>query len=441
MTLLLVEDDKALRQTLEKTLGKAGWEVSSAENGLAARRILEDQAFDLALVDLRMPGMDGLELLDWVQSQGLGVGVVMMSAHGQVQEAVRALKSGALDYISKPFEPEELFHRLDSALSLRNLRRRTPPPSDSSGLWDFASPVIRKIRTLAEKAAPTPSLILISGESGTGKEVLARSIHALSRQAAGPFVAVNIGGVPENLLESELFGYEKGAFTGADRRKTGLFETAQGGTLFLDEIGEMPLPLQVKLLRVLQERKIQRLGGTVPIPVEARILCATHRNLKEEVKAGRFREDLYYRLNVVPITLPALRERKEDLPDLSRRLLDRIGRQMGRAFSLSPPALAALETYDFPGNIRELENLLERACIFAETPVLQAEDLDIPQGRPGTAPPLGTLAALERRAIEEALLRWENNQTKAAEELGISRRTLFNKIREYGLPAGGTVDG
>ena len=436
MKLLIVEDDKALRMTLEKLLEKQSWDVRGVENALAAQRLLGEEAFDLALVDLRMPEMSGQELLEWMQKEGLGLGVVMMSAHGQVQEAVKALKSGALDYISKPFEPAELLHRLNSAYSIRSFHRQSEPDLPVDKLWDFPSHPFQKIRTLVDKAAPTNSLILITGESGTGKEVLARTIHLKSPWNKGPFVAVNIGGIPETLLESELFGYEKGAFTGADRRKTGLFETAQGGTLFLDEIGEMPPSLQVKLLRVLQERKIQRLGGVTPIPVEARILCATNKDLKSEVTAGRFREDLYYRLHVVPIHLPPLRERKEDLPTLCAHLLVKISLQIGKNFSLSQGALDTLKSYNFPGNIRELENLLERACIFADTPILNPENLDIPQTGISVELPPGSLAEMEKNAIVSSLLRWENNQTRAALELGISRRTLFNKLKEYGLAQG-----
>ena len=296
-----------------------------------------------------------------------------------------------------------------------------------------------RVDAILEKAAPGPSLILITGESGTGKEVLARRIHERSPWAGGPFVAVNVGGLPDTLLESELFGYEKGAFTGADRRKTGMFELAAGGTIFLDEIGDMPLILQVKLLRVLQDRKIQRLGGTVPIPVEARILAATHRDLKAEVKAGRFREDLYYRLNVVPVHLPPLRERKEDLPELVNALLGKIGAQLGRPVPRpGAEAMALLASYSYPGNIRELENLLERAVIFSQGPVLGPEDIDIPRpktvhGGGGDAGE-GTLWSIEKAAILASLERHGGKRSATAKALGISRRTLFNKLQEYGLP-------
>jgi len=396
-----------------------------------------------------MPGMDGLELLTWCRAYGPDVPFVMISAHGEIADAVEAMKRGAHDYITKPFDPDELDFRLRQALEAHRdhrIARSVQPLAAESGPGP-QSPAWKRIDALVRKAAPTTSLILITGESGTGKEVLARRIHADSAFASGPFLAINIGGIPENLLESELFGFEKGSFTGADKRKNGLFELASEGTLFLDEIGEMPMPLQVKLLRVLQERKIQRIGGTVQIPVESRILAATNRNLSEEVKAGRFREDLFYRLNVVPILVPPLRERAEDLPWLCSRLLEKLAKSMGKKVTgLTTLAMNRLRGYSFPGNIRELENLLERALIFAEGEVITEEDLDLPKTSSTvvsteeilSAPSLGsTLWELERRAITECLLKWEGNQTKAAEELGITRRTMFNKIKEYGLAISG----
>jgi two-component system response regulator AtoC len=294
-----------------------------------------------------------------------------------------------------------------------------------------------------EKVAGTPSTVLITGESGTGKEVIARLIHSLSGRADAPFVAVNVGGIPETLLESELFGYEKGAFTGADRRKPGMFELASGGTLFLDEIGDMPLVLQVKLLRVLADRRVQRLGGTLPIPVDARLLAATNRDLNALVAEGRFREDLFYRLNVIRLHVPPLRERPGDLAPLTGRLIRRLNARLGKAIrGVDAQALEALRGYAFPGNVRELENLLERAMIFAETDTLGPADLPLPASpvAPARSPAAAagaarfaprTLDSLEREAILNALRRWEGNRSRSAEELGISRRTLLNKIKEY----------
>jgi two-component system response regulator AtoC len=296
---------------------------------------------------------------------------------------------------------------------------------------------MKHIKELIARVAPTPSTVLITGESGTGKEVIARSIHAHSGRADSPFVPVNIGGVPEALLESELFGHERGAFTGAVARKTGVFELAGGGTLFLDEIGEMPLHLQVKLLRVLQDRHFMRLGGTQRIPVGARIVAATNRDLDALVRDGRFREDLFYRLDVVRIQLPPLRDRTEDLPEIIGHLIARLNQKLGRAVrGLEPEALARLRSHRFPGNVRELENLLERAMIFAENQTLSAPDLGLPDvsvGPGDAAAEPRTVRSAEKQTIVEALRRWEGNRTRAAEELGITRRTLLNKIRQYGI--------
>jgi len=443
MKILIADDEKNIREALVKWLNTSGFDATGVENGLAAQRLLQEEAFAGVVSDLKMPGLDGLQLLSWCRAEGPDVPFVMISAHGEIKDAVEAMRRGAKDYLVKPFNPEELEVRLRAALEAhrdgriaRTVQKAEGPDTDlpPSASWS-------KIEGLIAKAAPTNALILITGESGTGKEVLARRIHELSARSTGPFVAINIGGLPESLLESELFGYEKGAFTGADRRKSGLFELAGGGTLFLDEIGELPLPLQVKLLRVLQERKIQRLGGTVPIPVESRLLAATNRDLSAEVKAGRFREDLFYRLNVVPIGLPPLRDRVDDLPWLCRKLLNKLSANMGRTPpGLTPGALKRLAAYPFPGNVRELENLLERTLIFAEGESLTEADLALPHLNTPNETPVsavaaktGTLEELELQAIKDSLLRWEGNQTRAAEELGITRRTLFTKIKEHGL--------
>jgi two-component system response regulator AtoC len=387
----------------------------------------------------------GLQLL--IEPWRVAVQVQDATARREQVVEIRPTPSGMVnDHVGLPSgeRPSNPSTRLPNRQVVPETKKMSTRPT---GCGIFPEDQEPRIDALVRKAAPTTSLILITGESGTGKEVLARRIHADSAFASGPFLAINIGGIPENLLESELFGFEKGSFTGADKRKNGLFELASEGTLFLDEIGEMPMPLQVKLLRVLQERKIQRIGGTVQIPVESRILAATNRNLSEEVKAGRFREDLFYRLNVVPILVPPLRERAEDLPWLCSRLLEKLAKSMGKKVTgLTALAMNRLRGYSFPGNIRELENLLERALIFAEGEVITEEDLDLPKTSSTvvsteeilSAPSLGsTLWELERRAITECLLKWEGNQTKAAEELGITRRTMFNKIKEYGLAISG----
>jgi two-component system response regulator AtoC len=311
-----------------------------------------------------------------------------------------------------------------------------------SGGWIGNDEKMKAVRALVEKVAPTPSTVLITGESGTGKEVVARLLHSLSPNHEGPFVAINIGGVPESLLESELFGHEKGAFTGAAERKPGMFELAASGTLFLDEIGDMPLHLQVKLLRVLQDRKVRRLGGTQPIPINARIIAATNRDLEAQLKEGRFREDLYYRLNVIRIEVPPLRGRRADIPALAGAFVEKLNRRMGRRVrGLDADALARLGAYSFPGNVRELENRIERAYILCSTDMIGARDLGEPFTQAPRAPRVGRLHDQERELIEKTLARHGGNRTHAAKELGISRRTLLNKIKEAGLERGAATEG
>ena len=431
MRILVVDDEQAVRDSLRRVLELEGYEVSTAGDGLTAENTLQEQVLAAALVDLRMPGLDGLELLRRIRRQGLRLPVLMISAHGEIPDAVAAMKEGAQDYLVKPFGAEELTLRLRRAIEDQSLRN-VVEAGRQAGEQDLIgeSPAMREILLQIGKLAATPSTVLITGESGSGKEVVARLIHARSG-AAGPFVPVSLCGLPESLIESELFGYERGAFTGAGTRKLGTFELASGGTLFLDEIGEMPRSVQVKLLRVLQDKRLRRLGGTQTVPVDARIVSATHRDLARAVEAGSFREDLYYRLNVVHIVVPPLRERAEDIPLLAGRLLEKLGRRMGRRIEgISPEALRKLQGYSFPGNVRELENLLERACIQAGTGTIEAADLDL-RGVPGGGQPV-SLQEIERRSILAALQRWEGNRTRAARELGISRRSLQYKLKEYG---------
>ncbi len=435
MKILVADDEKNMREALRKYLELEGFSVQCAENGLSARRALEREAFAAGVLDLKMPGLDGLELLQWIMQAGPRVPVIMISAHGEIEDAVQAMKLGARDYIVKPFDPEELAMRLKRILEEERIRTEVEA-GKHAGISDPGlvgkSSVMLDIRQIAAKIARSPSTVLITGDSGTGKEVVARSIHAMSAMSDGAFVAVNIGGIPDALLESELFGHERGAFTGATARKIGMFELAARGTLFLDEIGDMPPNLQVKLLRVIQEKKIQRLGGTQQLPVEARIISATNKNLKRLVEDGGFREDLYYRLDVVHIHVPPLRERLEDLPELVGYLIQKMNGKIGRKMkSMTTDALEHLGRYSFPGNIRELENLIERAFIFAESDSITLRDLDIPLSHSaGPGKPL-TLKSVERETILDALGRWEGNRTRASAELGITRRTLFNKMREY----------
>jgi two-component system response regulator AtoC len=392
----------------------------------------------------------------------------MVSAHGEIADAVKALRAGVDDYLVKPFDPAELSIKLRALVENRlreNLieaERRTSP---ARAMLFGESPVMRRLSDQIDRIAGAGAAVLITGESGTGKEVAAREIHARGPAAAEPFVAVNIGGIHEGLMESELFGHEKGSFTGAAGRKLGLFELAGRGCLFLDEIGEMPVPLQVKLLRVLQDRMIRRLGGTADIPVNARIISATNQDLEKLVREGRFREDLYFRLNVLRIAMPPLRERPADLPPLAEHILEKKiaaaagGRKKAR---LSPAAMEKLAAYPFPGNIRELENILERALIYCEGPLIGAEDIDlhgqpaaptppatapvtpqaaasapqapaVPLAAPATPPPVRSLDDVEKEAITGALALAGGNRTRAAEMLGVSRKTILNKIKAYGL--------
>ena len=444
MKILICDDEENIRNVMKRFLSLDGIDSDTAENGLSAERLLRENAYDAVLVDLRMPGVDGLSLIHWMKSEGFRMPVVMISAHGEISDAVTALKEGAADYIVKPFDPEEVVIKIRSLVEAMNMRSVVEGDRRESGFIGESAEILH-IKGIIQKIAPSGATALITGESGTGKEVVARAIHAQSSVADGPFMAINIGGVPENLLESELFGYEKGAFTGADKRKTGLFELASGGTLFLDEIGDMPLSLQVKILRVLQDRKITRLGGTMQMPINARIVAATNKDLEDLVRKGEFREDLFYRLNVVRIHIPPLRERRSDIPLLAAYIVSKYNRQMGmRITGFTPEALEALKNHPFYGNVRELENVIERAMIFADGPVIDLTDLDLRSSmlkKDGERKDEGgavssdalSLRDVERAAIVNALHRWEGNRTKAAEELGISRRTLISKIAEYSI--------
>ena len=441
MKILVVDDDKSNRESIVKYLQTDGFEAIGADNAFAAQRKLTGEVFTAAIVDLKMPDMNGLELLCWLRDEGPQLPVIMISAFGEISDAVEAMKLGAKDYVVKPFDPEELVLRLQRIIEEQAAKTQveagTQNASAGTGTLGKAK-VTQNIARLIEKIAATPSTVLVTGDSGTGKEVVARRIHSHSDRSDGPFVPVNVAGIPETLLESELFGYEKGAFTGATGRKIGMFELASSGTLFLDEIGEMLPSLQAKLLRVLQDRCIRRLGGTQTVPIDTRIIAATNRDLEKSIEEGRFREDLYYRLNVVNIHMPPLRERVEDVPFLVGQFIEQLNKRMGKSITgISPHAMAGLMRYPFPGNVRELENMIERAFIFAEGQTIELMDLTIPDSsdKPAGKPAPSTIKEAERVAIVEALRRWEGNRSKAAQELGIARRTLIYKIKEYGVKA------
>ena len=451
MKILIVDDERQLALSLKDYIEPEHIEADIALDGLEGKRKLQEEAYDLCISDLRMPGIGGLDLLRWVKEEGPDIPVIMISAHGEIADAVNAMKSGACDYLVKPFDPEELLIRIRKAIDSRRLEISYKVGLGSRKLDHSVvgqSPAMKDIGNLIAKAAPSMATILITGESGTGKEVVARQIHTASGRE-GPFVPINMGAFPDQLLESELFGFEKGAFTGADTRKQGLFESAQGGTLFLDEIAELPQHLQVKLLRVLQERKVQRLGALKGTPIDVRIVAATNRNLEEGVKFGTFREDLYYRINVIRMRLPPLRERREDIPLLASAFLNRFSKDMGRKIrGIQLEAMNSLMKYNFPGNVRELENAIERACILTDSDMLEPKDFDFivdTRADAGSNMPhdtvhdvLGdnipqTLQDMEKLSIIAALKRNDFLREKTAQELGITRRTLLNKMKEYNL--------
>lgn len=442
LKVLLCDDEENIRSLMKRFFSLEAIDCDTAENGLSAQRMLRESAYDAVLVDLRMPGLDGLSLIKWLRAEGFRMPIIMISAHGEITDAVTALKEGADDYVVKPFDPEELVIKLKNLVEVSNLKNLVEGGKRLDMLIGD-SPEMLRIKSVIAKAALSSATVLITGESGTGKEVVAREIHNLSNVKDGPFIPINIGGIPENLLESELFGYEKGAFTGASSRKNGMFELASGGTLFLDEIGDMPLSLQVKILRVLQERKMTRLGGVEQIPINARIVAATNKNLEEMVKKGDFREDLFYRLNVVRIEIPPLRERSEDIPLLAAYIIRKLSRDMSsRITGFTPEAIEALKSHHFYGNVRELENIIERAMIFTDSSTIDVKDLDLRSSvsrsmekneELPSSHDARSLRDLEKNAIIAALHRWEGNRTKASEELGITRRTLISKIKEYDI--------
>ncbi len=449
--ILVVDDDETLRESLELFLASEGYEVSGAADAAAARAALERAPVDVVLCDLRMPGQDGLELLPQLLRMVPGLTVILMSAYGGRELAIEALQRGAYDYLAKPFPPSEALLAIRKAQERERLRRandllrRDIDRAVGERPIVAASQAMVGVLELIERAAEYKATVLLTGESGTGKEVLARAIHAQSARRQAAFVAVNCGAIPETLLESELFGHAKGAFTGADRARRGLFEEADGGTLFLDEIGELPLPLQVKLLRVLQEEEVRPVGESKARRVDVRVLAATARDLEAEVAAGRFREDLFYRLNVLRVAVPPLRERREDIPLLVDHFLGQSRVSLGKDVrGIADDALARLVRYDWPGNVRELENVIERALILTDGDRLTLADLPDAIARPEAPSPAEatatadfSLAAARRRFetdfIREALAAAKGNRTHAARLLGISHRALLYKIKEYGL--------
>ncbi len=440
--ILIVDDDRAMREMLASLFKERGVWVEDASSADAALAQAAEQEFDVVLSDVRMPGLSGVELVGQLRRLRPGTPVVLMTAFGSIDSAVDAMRSGAFDYLTKPFEPEAVILAVERALSHRALAleneqlRRAVDRSGSLGELIGRSPAMREIFALIKRIAHGRSSVLITGESGTGKEVVARAIHFHGDRAEKPFVPINCTAIPEGLLESELFGHVRGAFTGAHASKRGLFEKADGGSLFLDEIGDMGLVLQGKLLRVLQDREIRPVGGTQSVRVEVRILAATNRDLEAEIAAGRFREDLFYRLNVIPIHIPPLRERPEDVPALVEAFLRR--HADGRRRFLSPEALERLLAHPWRGNARELENVIERALALSDAETLGPDDIPLPGG-PAPEQPRGedflataatqgmTLHELSERYTEQVLRNTGGNKVQAARILGIDRKTLYRR--------------
>jgi DNA-binding NtrC family response regulator len=445
--ILVVDDEEIVRESLSGWLAMDGYTVEVAPDGPTAVQRLGSPGWSILIVDLKMPGMDGLQVLEEAKKKDPRAQVVIMTAFATVDTAVNAMKLGAYDYIVKPFDPEELSLMIRKIVEQQSLvrenemLRRAVRKEFRFRDLESRSPAMRAVFDRARVAARGTSTILILGESGTGKELMARAIHAESPRAKAPFVAVSCAAIPETLLESELFGYEKGAFTGAATRRKGKFEAAHGGTLFLDEIGDIGPRLQADLLRVLEDRRFFRVGGIEPVSVDVRILAATHRDLRRMVDEGQFREDLYYRLEVIPIRIPPLRERPEDLPNLVDALLEQLSVETGhRVDAVSAGALQRLLAHAWPGNVRELRNVLERAVVVATGHVLQEGDIDIGP-RPGSvasSPGLCSLEELERRHVGYVLEQADQNVTEAARILGIDRTTLYGKIKRYGLRAAPT---
>jgi two-component system response regulator AtoC len=438
--ILVVDDEHAMRECLRDWLKEDGYEVGLAANGLEAIAMAKDYSWHVVLLDLKMPGMDGLEALAELRQVAPDVVVVMMTAYASVDTAVQAMKNGAYDYLVKPFDPDEvdlLINKIVShqELMLENilLRRRLEERDEFDEIIGQSQPMLDLFETLS-RVAPADSTVLITGESGTGKELVARAIHGNSPRCYYPFITVSCGALPDTLLESELFGYEKGAFTGANQTRKGRIEMANGGTLFLDEIGEISAKTQVDLLRVLQEKKIQRLGSEREIPVDVRILAATNRDLLKAIGEKRFREDLYYRLNVISIHLPPLRDRQEDIPILAKHFIRKICLEMNKEpVKIGSEAMKSLTNYHWPGNVRELENIVERALVIGTGKTIVPGDLPFSGGQMQEAELPESIQEMERLHIKRILNKTSWNISQSARRLGIDRQTLYNKMEKYGL--------
>ncbi|MBV8821045.1 MAG: sigma-54-dependent Fis family transcriptional regulator [Acidobacteriaceae bacterium] len=447
-TILVIEDEDKLRRVVELQLKSAGFDVLQAGTAEAGLRLCEHA--DLILTDLKLPGMDGLELLEQLRRQNSTTPVIVMTAFGTVDNAVQAMKAGAADFLPKPFSLDHLMAVVNKALEVRSLRAENRQLKEELGArYQFdnivgRSPVMKDVFATIARVAPTRATVLLAGESGVGKDMIARAIHHHSPRADRPFVKINCTSIPENLMESELFGYEKGAFTGANISKPGKFEQADTGTVFLDEIGDVPASIQVKLLRVLQEREFERLGSNKTRHIDVRVLAATNVDLRAALEQGTFREDLYYRLNVMPLNIPPLRERKEDIPYLAEHFIKKLGKDLGTTVeSISEDAIERLIQYHWPGNVRELENVLERSMVLASGKVLEAADIRLDMQLRSKAqntsdhflPEGMTLDEYEQSIIREALKRANGNKSHAARLLGLTRNALRYRLTQMGIEA------
>jgi len=438
--ILIVDDELSVRKSLEEWFREDGFQVETAEDGEAALKKLPAGPFDIMVIDLKMPGMDGMTLQKRVREVDRDATIIILTAYASVETAVEALKQGAFDYLTKPVDPDDLSHVVQNALRQKELTEENLRLKEKVSELSLPSPIIgqspkmQHVMDMLRTVAATDSTVVILGESGTGKELIARAIHAQSRRRYFPIVAVNCGSIPETLLESELFGHEKGAFTGAQYRRKGKIELAHGGTLFLDEIGDISTKMQIDLLRVLETKRFNRLGGDTDVSSDFRLVCATNKDLEKLVEEKSFREDLYYRINVFTIQLPPLRERTGDILPLAKHFVEKYARAMAKPIlEFSSEAEAVLLAYRWPGNVRELENAVERAMVIGKGPTIQAADLPLAMNGDLVDPKDLSLEALEKEHIGRVLAQHDGNVTQSAQALGIDRATLYHKIKRYGL--------
>jgi len=441
MKILLVEDDEIMRISVQDRLERYGWDVDVATDGKVAVEMLDKAGYQLIISDVKMPNLDGMQLLKHIRETTPYTDTIMMTAHGNVENAIDCLKQGASDYLLKPFDMDDLIIRINRVAAVQSLKAKNISLEDDclQRREDLigSSEAMQSVFKLIGQAGPSDASILISGESGTGKELVAAALHESSERSEKPYIRLNCAAIPDGLMESEMFGHEKGAFTGAITQKPGKFEMADGGTLLLDEIADLPLSLQPKLLRALQEHEFERVGGTRTIHVDVRIICSTSKDLAQEVQKEKFREDLFYRLRVIPIKLPPLRSRKEDIPELIKHFLHEYSLKRGIPMSVSREAMDCLLKYGYPGNVRELKNIIERASILASDPQVQVSELpgdltrSLKDKRENSFVLSDVVAETEKETILKALVRSNNSRTKAAELLGISRKNLWEKMRSY----------